>query len=681
LRVDPKVKFVDFNSNLQWDPGEPIVYDTNANNLYDIGEPLILGFNPPVGTLLSEPVIAGPLPPVGTLLKVDTKIKIVDANANGVWDLGEVVAYDSNNNSLYDLGEPIVAGGALANGIWDPGEPVTYDANNNGKYDSGETVVAGTTLANNTILRNDSRIRFIDSNLNSKWDPGETVIYDSDSNNIYETGEPVIAGAAPAAKLAFAPSVASDPLGRIWLAWNEKPPGAQNPNVFFRMWNGSYWTSKQQVTSDNSINNFDFVTPLANQTMMILWSSNKTGHPQLFYRLYASSVANPYPTTSAIQLTSGNMTDVSPSAVQDRSGRTWVAWARQNAGKTSSTIYYKYFDGTSWSQDFALPGASSSTLFQNSPSIAQTKDGRIWIVFTSNDSLNANLYYTTTDGTILALPSTGIPAGSWTTKNHLFSSGDEDDRPSIIQARDGTIMIFYQKSILSGAEYIYSGSSADNGATWTGPTAFSAGTDNSPSAAQMSDHRIWVFWSRQTSTQQVMYISSDQILGIHDVGVRGLASLPRLVMSGDKFNITLTVQNYGDFQENTVLTLKLNNTVLTSINLVLASGQSQNILYTRQTIQPAWGRYIVSASIPVIVGENTINQGDNAMSIGPERVSPPGDVDRNGIDNILDVAIVAYSFGSKPGSPTWNPIADVNNDGVVDILDVALVSYYFGQGV
>jgi hypothetical protein len=130
-----------------------------------------------------------------------------------------------------------------------------------------------------------------------------------------------------------------------------------------------------------------------------------------------------------------------------------------------------------------------------------------------------------------------------------------------------------------------------------------------------------------------------------------------------------------------MLTLKLNNTVLTSINLVLASGQSQNILYTRQTIQPAWGRYIVSASIPVIVGENTINQGDNAMSIGPERVSPPGDVDRNGIDNILDVAIVAYSFGSKPGSPTWNPIADVNNDGVVDILDVALVSYYFGQGV
>jgi hypothetical protein len=683
LKVDPKVKYVDPDKNQQWDPGEPVVYDSNANGVYDTGEPLIVGTNPPVGTLLSEPVIAGPTPAIGTLLKVDPKVKIIDPDSNGLWDPGEVVSYDANNNSIYDLGEPIVAAAAPADGVWDPGEPVTYDANNNGKYDSGEIIVAGATPANNTTLRGDTHIRFIDSNLSNRWEPGKTVIYDTDSNNLYEVGEPIIAGLAPQPKLAFAPSLAPDPLGRVWLAWNEKPGGTMNPNVFFRMWNGSYWTSKQQVTSDNSINNFDFITPLVNQTM-ILWSSNKTGHPQLFYRLYANNVVNPYPTTTAIQLTSGPMSDVSPSAIQDRSGRTWVAWARQNANKTTSSIYYKYFNGTSWSPDFALPGASSTTLFQNSPSITQTKDGRIWIVFSSNDSLNANLYYTRTDGTILTLPSTGIPAGSWTTKNRLFSSSDEDDRPSIIQARDGTIMIFYQKSVLSGAEYIYSGYSADNGATWVGGTAFSTGTDDSPTSAQMADRRIWVVWNRQNptlGTQQLQYTTSDQILNIHDLGVRGLTATPSLVMSGDKFNVTVTIVNYGDFLENTTLTLKLNNTVISTTSQSLSAGQSRLVLFTYQTVSPVYGRYTVSASIPAVTGENIINQADDSMSAGPQRVSPPGDVDRDGNVNILDAALIAFAYGSRPGDPKWNPAYDITHDGVIDILDAAILAYYYGRSV
>ena len=681
LKVDSRIKFSDTNANGAWDPGDPVIYDNNNNNLYDTGEPLIVGTNPIVGTLLSEPVIAGPVPVVGATLKADPKAKFIDANANLRWDPGEVAAYDSNGNGKYDLSEPVISGAALTDGIWNPGEPVVYDANNNSSYDTGETLIVGATPTINSSLSTDPLIRFIDSNGNNQWNPGETVVYDSNNNDLYDSGESIVAGTPPAVKLAFAPSVAPDPLGRVWLVWNEKSPGAQNPNVFFRMWNSSNWTSKQQVTNDLNVNNFDFVAPLANQTMIILWSSNRTGHPQLFYRLYASGVTNPYPTTNPIQLTSNSMYDVSPSAVQDRNGRIWVAWARQNSAKTTSDIYYKYYNGTSWSADFSLPKGSSPSLFENSPSLTQTKDGRIWALFSSNDTANANLYYTTTTGTLSSLPPAGIPSGSWTTKTPILGSGDEDDRPSIVQSRDGTIWIFYQKSILSGAEYIYYGSSADNGATWTSPTSFSTGTDDSPSAAQMGDHKLWVFWNRQTATQQLMYIFSDQIAGIHDIGIRGLSSIPSLVESGDRFNITVTATNYGDFQENTVLTLKLNSTILTSINLSLSSGQSQLIFYSYQTVQPAWGRYTLTSSIPILVGENTINQGDNSMSIGPERVSPPGDVNRDGIDNILDVALVAYSFGSRPGSPTWNPVADINRDGVVDILDVAQVAFYYGRGV
>jgi hypothetical protein len=51
-----------------------------------------------------------------------------------------------------------------------------------------------------------------------------------------------------------------------------------------------------------------------------------------------------------------------------------------------------------------------------------------------------------------------------------------------------------------------------------------------------------------------------------------------------------------------------------------------------------------------------------------------GDINHDGSVNILDIAIVAVSYESKPDQPRWNPIADVNKDGVINILDLALVA-------
>jgi hypothetical protein len=104
-------------------------------------------------------------------------------------------------------------------------------------------------------------------------------------------------------------------------------------------------------------------------------------------------------------------------------------------------------------------------------------------------------------------------------------------------------------------------------------------------------------------------------------------------------------------------------------------------LFTYQTVSPAYGKYIVSASIPAVTGENIINQGDDSMSAGPQRVSPPGDVNRDGNVNILDAALIAFAYGSRPGDPKWNPAYDITHDGVIDILDAAILAFYYGRGV
>ena len=56
-----------------------------------------------------------------------------------------------------------------------------------------------------------------------------------------------------------------------------------------------------------------------------------------------------------------------------------------------------------------------------------------------------------------------------------------------------------------------------------------------------------------------------------------------------------------------------------------------------------------------------------------------GDVNQDGVVNLLDAIQAALAFGSKPGDPNWNPTVDLNHDSVVDIYDLILVASNFGK--
>jgi hypothetical protein len=57
------------------------------------------------------------------------------------------------------------------------------------------------------------------------------------------------------------------------------------------------------------------------------------------------------------------------------------------------------------------------------------------------------------------------------------------------------------------------------------------------------------------------------------------------------------------------------------------------------------------------------------------------DLNFDGVVDILDVAIVARAFGTKPGDPNWNLIADLDKNGMVNIVDVAKVAKEFGKSL
>jgi hypothetical protein len=56
-----------------------------------------------------------------------------------------------------------------------------------------------------------------------------------------------------------------------------------------------------------------------------------------------------------------------------------------------------------------------------------------------------------------------------------------------------------------------------------------------------------------------------------------------------------------------------------------------------------------------------------------------GDLNADGRVDMKDVAIVAKTFGARPGDNLWNQTADINQDNKVDMKDISIVAREFGM--
>lgn len=81
---------------------------------------------------------------------------------------------------------------------------------------------------------------------------------------------------------------------------------------------------------------------------------------------------------------------------------------------------------------------------------------------------------------------------------------------------------------------------------------------------------------------------------------------------------------------------------------------------------------------PYIIDENN---RDNYPLIYPYGYVPNPDLNGDGVVNIIDIAIVARAFGSKPRGPNWNALADLDKNGWINIIDIATVAKDYGKTV
>jgi hypothetical protein len=159
---------------------------------------------------------------------------------------------------------------------------------------------------------------------------------------------------------------------------------------------------------------------------------------------------------------------------------------------------------------------------------------------------------------------------------------------------------------------------------------------------------------------------------IHDLTLINVVPLKKTVGKGFPNNITLTIQNSGDFAETSNVTARANNTDIGTTQFTLASGDFTSVIVTWNTTGLSYGNYSMSGYVWTVVNET--NTGDNTKIDGLVTVTIVGDINGDGTVDIYDAIILASSYNGIPGYSNWNPNADLNCDNIVDIYDAILLA-------
>ena len=277
--------------------------------------------------------------------------------------------------------------------------------------------------------------------------------------------------------------------GNLWVVWASNRAG--NYDIWHKTSSdgGVNWSLETQLTNDSNRDDHPSIMQAADGSVWVVWT-RLTNQYDLYYKISSDGGVN---WSEEKQLTNDTGNDLNPSITQAADGTIWVAWQSDRIWVEDpwepgsyipqDDIFYKNSSdgGATWFNDTQLttdPGDDTS------PSITQTSDEMIWVVWASNRYDLGNLFYvTSSDG-----------GANWTDDEQLTYEGD-DCVPSITQTSDGLIwVVFYSER---GGNYdIFYKVTSNGGVTWSIDIRLTTdpNKDAVPSITQTADGKIWVVW-------------------------------------------------------------------------------------------------------------------------------------------------------------------------------------------
>jgi hypothetical protein len=163
----------------------------------------------------------------------------------------------------------------------------------------------------------------------------------------------------------------------------------------------------------------------------------------------------------------------------------------------------------------------------------------------------------------------------------------------------------------------------------------------------------------------------------HEIAVIGVEPSKTVVGKGFCMFTTVTVKNYGIFNETFATTVYANKTAVQTQQVTLQSAKNTVLTFVWNTTGFAYGNCTISAYAWPVPGQTYL--GDNNKTDGWVVVTIPGDVDGGGYVGARDLGILGVAYGSYPGSSNWNPNADITGAGYVGARDLGILGSNYGK--
>ena len=508
------------------------------------------------------------------------------------------------------------------------------------------------------------------------------------------------------------PSLSHAKDGKVWLAWSKYLWDESNTEIYYKTYDGNSWTSEARLTNDPSQDNSPTVLNLANGTVVIVWSSNRSGNFDI-YLARIDDGANPETVnlTDDVDKARGTKHDEAPAVVETKEA-VWVFWQRCTGPgcplNGDTDIYYRQYRGGAWvSEQPAVVGSQSDSLV----SAAAAKDGMIWLAWSRQQD---NIFYKTNGG------------NGWSPEQQATSSPEADLSPNIFIARDGTVWLFWTRLYDRGKSQSDLFYATKNNGVFT-PEIRLTDTQFDELQATVShgpDRRIWVAYrtnNNPSDTWDLALTRSIQPILAHDVAISSVEHQTSRTRQGENVTLMVEVTNLGDWDETVTVTAyadirpdvdldgdvdvdDLMRTYLAqygndpqfdidldddidmsdivevylssytdpripvgTVTTTLPSGTSTQLSFHWTTKMVAMRPYNLIAQVEPVANESLGNTGDNQESGGTLQVLRPEDVDLDRDIDLDDLIAVYLSIYTGDGR------YDVDMDGDVDLSDLVQV--------
>lgn len=402
------------------------------------------------------------------------------------------------------------------------------------------------------------------------------------------------------------PSVVQTRDGTLWVFWSSDMLEGQR-EIFYKTSsdNGVTWSAAKRCTWDDALDDTPHAIQTRNGTLWVFWASQRTGNYDIFYRT-CIDIESEWWQWDCVQLTNDSREDTFPSVTQNVDGTIFLAWQRQVAVGDYRLFFKTSSDeGMTWSDEACLTENS----WDINPSVTWTYNGTLWLVWSHynlTDSQYDLLYKTTTDNGL-----------SWSDTRRLTTDPSWDISPSVLQAPDGKLWVFWSTDRLSTDKYaIYFKTYDMSTMIWSPPTLLTkSASDENPKAIITQDRKIWVVWASTRTEYDIYYTISDEVSPVHDVAINGITAwVPRglnrhWVPRGMPVYINVTVENQGTSVESFNVTVYADRNIgdiriyVGTQDTTLASDATTTLSFTWDTKNSPYGSYYISANATIVLGE------------------------------------------------------------------------------